>query len=304
MGPSVPGVLPALGGTLAGIWFVISIFLGVVKFIALIFSTGAPAFLAWLLGAVGYGAGGILTAVFVAIAFMILIASYISDRCLSASGGPARCVSGVVIGAVHSFNSPSDDLFPFTAMHDRIDLVVKEQYFPVVEHSGAFVFCTDAVPSRVSPIMRCYYYSEEVCHAADGSLYGAIAGGVGGIIAAAIITAAIGCTTPIGCILVLALIAIVATVLVIVGALIGGQAGRASSHDTSPMSDMGNVLREGDYVTVQGNMIKRDYDEGANVLWWETSTQPHGHSTVTATPFNHCDIEADNFGNEMDGCPP
>src|SRR6185503_17220317 len=168
-------------------------------------------------------------------------------------------------------------------------------YFDVVEDQGAYVFCTDASRSRRSPILRCYYFSEEVCNAARGSLYGAVAGGVAAIVVAAIIAAVIGCTTPVGCLIVLLIIAAVALILILAGAFIGGQTGRAGSRDTSPVSDTGRTLSEGDYVTVQGNMIKRDYDEGANVLWWETSTRYIGPSTVTSRPFNHCDIEADNF---------
>jgi hypothetical protein len=310
--PAVPNVLPAIIGILSAIWSVISIIWTVVRGISgalgsvevvegLLLYFAAKA--AGPTVTVSFVAAAVVTAFVAAVAVVILIGAHISDRCLHHPGGTPECVAGVVIGAVHSFNSTIDDLFPFTATHDRIDLVVKEHYFDVVEAGAAYVFCTDAPVRRRSPILRCYYFSEEVCNAGRGSLYGAVAGGVAAIVAAAIIAAAVGCSTPIGCLIVLAVIAVVALILVLAGALIGGQAGRAASRDTSPVSDTGRTLREGDYVTVQGNMVKRDYDEGANVLWWETSTQFHGPSTVTARPFNHCDIEADNFGVEMDRCP-
>jgi len=309
----VPNVLPAVLGILGGIWthlltlYVvwqgISGALGAIKVVEGLILYFAPGVVGPT-ATVSFVVAGVLTAFVAALAVVILIGVYISDRCLHHPGGTSVCVAGVVSGTVHRFNAPTENLFPFIATHDRIDLVLKEHYWDVVEDQEANVFCTDASFERRSPIMRCYYFAEEVCNAGRGSLYGAVAGGVAAIVAAAIIAEAAACVTPITCLIVLVIIAIVALILVLAGALIGGTAGRATSHDTSPVADTGRTLSEGIYVTVQGNMIKRDYDEGANVLWWETSTHYLGPSTVTSRPFNHCDIEADNFGMEMDGCPP
>ena len=252
----------------------------------------------------GAGAASAVAAAIVAIALIVLIGSYAIDRCTS-DGGDSQCLAGVVNNVVEDFSGDAwEELFPFTAMHDRIDLVVKSKYWDKVENNAVKVFCTDEPPStfRRSEILRCYYFTERVCNAATGSIYGGTAGAVVGIIGAALAGAAIGCATIILCLFALLLAVIIAAVAVLVGALIGGQIAKATSDDTSPSDSSGTSIVVGDLLTVNGPLSTRDYDEGANVMYFVITSSLSGKASdgTPSNPFSYCEID-EEFS--MDGCP-
>lgn len=249
----------------------------------------------------GAGSAGAIGGALAAIAIIIIIGVYIADRCIS-SEGLSECTAGVVTEIVQDFSEWTEELFPFTAMHDRVDIVVKSRYWNVVEDGEAKVFCTNEAPPRRSEIMRNYFFTKRVCDAGTGSLIGGTVGAVGGIIAAAAIAAAIGCATIIFCIFALLLAVLVAAVAVLVGALIGGQIAKAISEDTSPTATSGTVIAVGDLITIRGNMVKREFDENANVMWWVTSSALSGTapSSIPNNPFSYCEID-EVF--TMDTCP-
>jgi hypothetical protein len=203
---------------------------------------------------------------------------------------------------VESFSDTLQQVFPFTAMHDRVELVTKSRFWDIVESSGAYVHCTDEGTPRRSAIMRCYFYSAEVCAAETGSQMGAGVGAVGGIIAGAAIAAAIGCATVILCIFALILAFLVAVVAALVGALIGGQIGKAASDNSVPSSSAGAPLAIGDLVTINGQRSRREYDNGAWVMWWVSSAATHGRAadSVASNPFSYCDIDEQL---QDDSCP-
>lgn len=239
----------------------------------------------------GAAAAGAAAGFVAAIATYIVIATYVVDRCTQGEG-LRECLAGVVFEIIESFSDFLDEVFPFSAMHDRVDVVVKSRFWDIVESGQAFVHCTDEAPPRRSEIMRCYYYDRLVCDAAIGSLVGGIAGVVGGIIAAAAVAAAIGCATVILCIIAIIVAAIVAAVAVLVGALIGGQIGKAVSEDETPSLPEGEAIRVGDLITINGNMRRREHDNKANVLWWVSSTTFNGRAPDgLPQPFSYCEID-------------
>jgi predicted lipid-binding transport protein (Tim44 family) len=250
----------------------------------------------------GASAGGVLSAFAGGVAVIILVGMYALDRCVQGDG-LRECVAGVVANIVESFSDAWQNIFPFTGMHDRVELIVKSRFWDVLESSGAYVHCTDDATPRRSEIMRCYFYSKEVCAAATGSQIGAGVGAVGGIIAGAAIAAAIGCATVILCIFALILAFLVAVVAALVGALIGGQIGKAASENSEPSdSSTGNALATGDLVTINGQRSRREYDENAWVMWWVSSASFHGHvrADIPSNPFSYCEIDEEL---PMDSCP-
>lgn len=255
---------------------------------------------AWLGGAFF---GGALAGFLAAVGVLIIIASYLTDRC-NAKEGEQECIAGVVQNIVQDFSGTLEEFLPFTAMHDRIDVVVKSNYWDKVERNAVRVFCTDEAPStfRQSEIMRCYYYTERVCDAARGALVGGAVGAVGGIIAAAFIAAAIGCATIILCLIAILVAALVAAAAVLIGALIGGQVGKNISDDSTPSDNSGTEISIGDLITVNGSIVTKDYDEGANVVWWVASSSLSGRvpDSTPDNPFSYCEIDEIFM---MDGCP-
>jgi hypothetical protein len=246
---------------------------------------------------VGATAGGALAGLVTAVALIIMIGLFVDDRCLG-DKGLAECASGVVTGVLDSFDSALDELLPFSAMHDRVDLLAKSRFWDAIEDGEAFVFCTEQETPRRSELLRCYFYDSRVCGAAQGALFGGIAGGVGGIIAAAAIAAAIGCATLILCLFALLLAVLVAAVAVLVGALIGGQIGKAVSTDNDPTAATGEAIAVGQLVTVRGNMVRREYDNAANVLYFARQADFHGMS-ISPQPFSYCEIDDEL---DDDGC--
>lgn len=298
--PIVPEPLTSIGSVIGIISTVIGVLIGVGKAIGAIsvvngiITIGGVA----ITGAAG---GGAISGAAAGIAIIVLVGVYAINRCTQGEG-LRECVAGVVHAIVQDFSDAAQEIFPFTAMHDRVDLVVKSQYWNVVEDGEAFVHCTEEEPPRRSEIMRCYFYTKRVCDAATGALVGATVGAVAGIIIAAAVAAAIGCATIILCIFALILAAILAAVAALVGAFAGGQIGKAVSEDTTPTASGGSTIAVGDLLTVHGNMQRREYDENANVMWWVNTAAQSGRapSTIPNNPFSYCEID-EVFA--MDGCP-
>lgn len=262
---------------------IVGAILGAVKFFG-----NAQAIAAFFGGAAGAGAvAGAAGAIFVIVAVGI----YAHDRCIQGEGNGV-CIAGVVTHLENSFSSVGDELFPFTAMHDRVDVVVKSRFWDVVESSNAFVHCTDHEFPRRSEIQRCYYFEPRVCEAAQAGVVGAGLGGAAGVIAGAAIAAAIGCLTVILCIVALIVAALVAATAALIGAFIAGQAAKAAAGDTDPTGSGGQPIVAGDLVSVRGNRKLREHDDNAGVLWWVSQTDLHGRiSDGAARPLSYCDVD-------------
>ncbi len=250
-------------------------------------------------GIVAAGGAG-ATALFVGAAILAAVVTWTAifiiyyKRCLENPDGATECSAGVINEIVPAFNSTSDDIFPFSAEHDRVDVVIKSAYWPLVTMGGpSFVKCADD-PNN-SPIIQCFYHNNQVCAAGAGAAIGGVAGAVAGVIVAAIAAAAIGCATIILCIFALIVAVLIAAAAVIIGAIIGGDIGRAASSAPGPTSGSedapGTTLTVGDYVTTKGNLIISGDFDGAVVYWFVENTTLHGHSTMSA-PFSYTDPDA------------
>ena len=238
----------------------------------------------WL-GAV---AGGVIT-------FAVVTVFYYK-RCHEDPDRRPACSSGVVNECVPSFNSGWDEAFPFTAMHDRVDVVVKSRYWALVETNALYVKCAD--DDCDSPIIQGFYESEEVCAAGLGSTIGGGAGLVGGIIAGAAIGAAIGCATVILCIFAVLAAFLIAAIAVLVGALLGGQIGKAAAGDSEPTAEGGTAIDLGHYVTTEGGLVTHGDVDGARVYWFVERTVLHGRSSGTPQ-FSYVDPDQNL---PMDAC--
>ena len=272
-------------GTILGIWGKIAVVEGVLTIGGIAIGGAAVA--------------GVLSSVVAALTVIAIVGLYAYDRCVSRDG-LAECVAGVVEHVEESFSSALDEIFPFSAMHDRVDLVVKSRYWDVVEHGQAFVHCTDEVTPRRSEIMRSYFYDRQVCDAATGAQTGAAVGAGVGIIAGVLVAAAIGCATVILCLLAIIVAAIVAAAVTLAGAFAGGQIGKATSEDDSPTAD-GVAIGVGDLITTFGTMVRRESDDGANTLWWVNRANLHGQASGgLPRPYSYCEIDEELAS---DACP-
>ena len=249
-------------------------------------------------------AGMWLAAVAGAVVGLVIIIASVVDR-LSDRKGLRGCYAGVVTSITPSFSDFASNIAPYTAQHDRVDVVVKPTYWSLVER-GLFVYCdTDSLES---PLIRGYDHSTEIVGAATGSIVGGVAGAVAGILLGALAAAAIGCATIILCIIALIVAALIALVAVLILAFAGGQIGRAagSSSPTGTPSGGGASaqIASGDYVTINGNMVLYPEDSNAIVAWWIGNTTVHGRSasgegTGGSAPFRFTDPR-DNL--EPDDC--
>jgi hypothetical protein len=287
----VPEALTEVLGWIVIIWGALGAAIAVAKALGTISVSGGIISVGGVTIATGLFAGGALGFVVATTTFIVVLSSA-RDRCTQ-SDAPSECVAGVVVAIEPSFSSVLDELAPWRAMHDRVDLVVKSFFWQVVESGNAFVFCTDEPSPRRSEIMRCYFFDRRVCDAARGAAVGAAVGAVAGIAAAALIAAAL-CVTVVLCILGLILAAAAAAGAVLGGAFAGGQLGKGAGQD--PTAE-GQTLATGHLVTVNGPMARRGYDNGANVIYWADSAQFHGMS-MSPQPFSCCEIN-----DELeDGC--
>lgn len=243
--------------------------------------------------AAGAAAGALATAGFVWTSAL--------DR-VSSREGYQKCYAGVVDTIVPAFSSAWEIVFPFTAHHDRTDVVLKSLYWDVVVlRPSAWVYCND--DSVHSPLLRSYYRSDETVGAAYGSLVGSVAGAMGGFLSGLLVGTAIGCAGgPVLCALAFLVAFLVAAIVTLAGAWLGGTVGRAiGGGDTDPQgTPVGKEGREevivGDYVTNHGNLIVYAEDKNAVVDWWVLSTSIHGRSTYGQgtggnRPFTYTDAD-------------
>ncbi|MEO1250868.1 MAG: hypothetical protein AAFW81_00810 [Pseudomonadota bacterium] len=283
-------------GGLGFVYLIITVVLGIAGFYGELKVAGETLFIGSTAIGTGVVVGGISGIISAAVVLYTVI-TFAADRCNKVSGS-RQCVAGVISHIENSFSSTLDDLLPFTAMHDRVDLIVKSDYWDIVESNQAFVFCTDDPIPRRSEILRCYYYDRRVCEAANGAATGAAVAAVPAVLAAAAMGALIGCTTIIFCVLAIIVAALVAAAVVLAGAAIGGHA--AKGEDQNPMDDDGSLILVGDLIAATGNMLRREHDNSANVFWWTEATTVHGSITDTAPrPFSYCEV---NDELPLDGC--
>ncbi|HYK03171.1 MAG TPA: hypothetical protein VE974_15535 [Thermoanaerobaculia bacterium] len=257
------------------------------------------------LGAVGSGIAGLIGqaadvgAIGGALAIVVTAALYFHDRCLPKKG-PGECTAGVVNEIHHSFSSAAEWIFPFTSMHDRVEVVVKSTYWRLVAQNAGFVKC--ALDSRRSPILQNVVHSDEVCNTQRGALVGSGVGAVAGLFAAAAAVAAIGCAGIITCLLALILAAIIAAVAALIGAFAGGMIGKATT-STAPAGSV-RALPVGNYVTTRGILVAYGDLDGAVVSWdasimMHGGPSRHGEGPGGGPPYSHPDPDA-NLG--WDGC--
>lgn len=253
-----------------------------------------------------------------AVVGLAIIGASVVDR-LFPPKGLKGCYAGVVTSITPSFSDVQSNFAPYTAQHDRVDVVVKPDYWSLVVRGPNVICDTD---SEDSPLIRGYAFSSEIAGAATGSAIGGVIGAILGILAGAAlaglaagaVAAALGCATVVLCpvaIIVGILVAfVVALVAVLVLALIGGQIGRAIAGDSSPTgtqssdSSAAASIATADYVTINGNMVIYGEDENAIVARWIESTTIHGSSssgegTGGSSPFPFTDPQ-DNLN--PDGC--
>jgi hypothetical protein len=247
---------------------------------------------AWVMSWTFLGAASAIWggAIIGAVITLWVIGNFAYSRCWSRPEGSPECAAGVIESTEEAFSSASEELFPFTAMHDRVNLVVRCIYWPIVERNADYVYVNE--DSNLSPILKCFYDTREVCSAVNGAFIGGCIASVGGIILAVIIAeVAIGCAFVWTCLIATTVAAIIAAVCVLLGAFVGGQIGKATAGETHPQSDMGQRLAEGDYVTIKGNLIALDDFRGAQALWFVKNTDRPGRSTLSRH-FNHIDPDA------------
>lgn len=281
------GLIGSVGGIISGIAEAVS-----ASTIISILGISATAGM-WLAGVAG------------AVVGLVIIIASVVDRLSSRAGLPA-CYAGVVTSITSSFSDFASNIAPYTAQHDRVDVVVKPTYWDLVNR-GLHVYCdTDSLES---PLIRSYCHSSEIVGAGVGSIIGGVAGAVAGILIGAAVVAAIGCATVILCLFALLIAAVIALAAVLVLAIVGGQIGRAAAGGSGPtgMPAGGGTAASivtGDYISINGNMVLYPEDNNAIVAWWVENSTLHGGSTSGegsggSSPFSFTDPR-DNL--EPDAC--
>jgi hypothetical protein len=256
-------------------------------------------------GSVTLGLGGIGAGVAALLAVLAIIIIAGVDTCTAGSDDRVNeCIAGVVNSVTPSFNSAGDQLFPFTAKQDEIDVVAKSMYWPIIEKSNAFVWCNTDITTNSdtdnSEIIRCYFYTPAVCNAVIGSAVGAAVLGAAALYPAALVVIAIGCATFWGCLIALLVAALIVAAAALIGALAGGQIAKSASSGSVNNTSAGNfgTISVGDLITCTGPLIVRGDDNNANVFWWVTSFSLSG--TISGTkPFRYCDVDTQFT---MDSC--
>jgi hypothetical protein len=330
------GTQPACGGSSGGstsFWIIVAIFSGGVSGVSGLISVlqwlktpaGLPGpaseYLFTLFGlevptavAAGAAAGAFGT-------FVIIL--YSAWNRLWPTKGIQVCYAGVINDIVEPFTSAVDYLFPFTAQHDRADVVIKPIYWNLVEAPPEqYIYCND--DSMTSPLIHTYYRTKKVAAAVAGSVYGGAVGAGVGLALGILAGAAIGCATVIFCVLALLIAAIVAIACVLAGAFAGGNIAAAATGNqgpsgTDPSNGGKKTLSVGDYISVNANLVVYPDDNSAWVAWWGEHTTDHGTSTSGegiggGAPFNfadprdHLDPDACRVrtggGSSSDGQPP
>ena len=119
------------------------------------------------------------------------------DSCTQGSNDRVNfCIAGVVNSVSPAFNSASDEIFPFSATQNEIDVVSKSKYWHIIEKANAFVWCnTDIVQNPDtdnSEIVRVYFYTPAVCNAVIGAAVGAAVVGAAAVVVIAVVAGIIG----------------------------------------------------------------------------------------------------------------
>lgn len=236
-----------------------------------------------------------------------VIKGYHEARCGDQEGRDT-CWSGVVNDVERSFSSGWHYLFPFAANHGYADIVVKSDHWPTVIGGAYWIHC--AKPGRPrSYLLRTHFYDDAVCKVGElltnrhvTTLVQATAitaGVVVGAMAAAAAATALGCATVVLCPLALLVFAIVAAVvavlalLLLVGLL--GNAARAifRSDDAQPSAATGSELRQGDLVTVAGEVVTHLDHRGANLGWFADPRRTMVHGRADGQPpYDHEEADA------------
>ena len=192
---------------------------------------------------VGYLVPGVVTA----IVNLGLIGHAYWWRCSRSPEDPLRdkCTAGVIQEIVPSFSSTSEQVFPWTAMHHRVDVVVKPAYWEIVGLGADFIYCTEnpPPPDHGSPVLKGFYKSAKVCAAGLGSLIGGAVGAAGGIAVSVLVMATCVSAPPSVCFLAVIAAIIVTTLATQEGAALGGHIGKALAEETPPTGAANGVVR-------------------------------------------------------------
>lgn len=211
-----------------------------------------------------------------------IVAVFHYMRCSRKVKGPVVCTSGIINRIVPSFSSAWDDVFPFTAMHTRVDVVVNPKYWPEVEDGAGYIVCAD--DSDRSPILSGFYKDDAVCAATFGATIGAGVGALVGIGIALAVSLSCGPLAWLCAIIALLVVAIIA----LVGAIVGGHIGKTQSEGRAlpPHPDLIDPINVGDYVAQTGTLVvDADYDF-AKVYWFVDVTKQMGKS-YNSPPFSY-----------------
>jgi hypothetical protein len=287
----------------------------------ILFAEGAVKVVTAVAGALGYT--GTVSAGFAASAIAIVAAAVITAAIIiywvwstysSLSSAPPVGTFACITGVVNSITTA--DLNPFSFAHGHIFVVVKSAYWPtVVLNNPPFVWCahcincafnlwppgTPAADGNLvtcSPMLPCFYRSNQVVNGAEGAAIGAtigaIIGAALGVIAAVAAMSALGCGAfgpfaPI-CWLVLLLAVIIAIVITVAVAVIIGLAGagigEATASDSSPSGDPSGSstaipLVVGAYVSIIGNLVQVADVNGSNAIYFAGWIPDNQNNTVT-----------------------
>jgi hypothetical protein len=245
----------------------------------------------------GGGALGALTV-------LVTVGGFYYKNCHRDYNGGWRCVSGVINGIHRSFDDTTSQIFTFAASHDRIDVVVKSEYWRLVAYERslgiAFVSCNND-PDR-SVLAYGFFHNSAVCAAGLGATIGAVVGAVIGTIVGALaglaLGAALGCaaTGPayLLCLLAVLIVAcIVAAVITLACAMVGGWIGKSVAENRAPTgveeeSVEEDTLRIGDYVSLRGDLTGHPDLNHSATFWFVEETTIHGESDVSP-PFSYKD---------------
>jgi len=254
--------------------------------------------------AASYGVAVAAVAAIAVVATVIYFAVVRCDR--HPSGGVDSCIAGVIEGITPAFTgSTTDAVFPFTSQHDRVDVVVKQDYWDIIQQNSDYVYCSQA---DQSPIIPCFYYNPAVCNAGIGASVGSAVGAAAGLLIAAAAVAAISCATWILCIIGLLVAVIIAVAAAIIGAEAGGEIGKAATEQQPPMSSGNELipaqpLAVGDYVSDKGSLLKIGDLNNALSMYFVENTTLHGHS-LNSPSYSHSDPDQNLIPDACQVNPP
>lgn len=231
-----------------------------------------------------------------ALAVVALVAYYwlTPDGCVrSPPKGEEICFGGIVETTVHNDDSTLKWVAPFAIPPlGYFDVVVKSMYWRFVTQNAFWVNCN----SRGAALLRCVVENPDSCAARWGSMIGAAAAAIPGILAGiglgALIAAACVATGPLALLCLLAALivaALVAAAITYAGAWLGGLIGEAIGGPGNRASAEFPSLLVGTVVTVKGNWITEP-DIGYNELLYTTFV---GRNMMFPAPPSYTTEQAD-----------